>query len=242
MSLPGSGSTWRVDATTLADVIKGLLLDFYGTVVEEDDEVVASICARAAASAPGVVTPAQVGGAWWRAFQAAMAASVFRPQRVIAVDSLAVAMAATGCTADPAALCEEQFQFWRTAPLRAGSREFLDSNDLPVCVVSNVDRADLEAALSYHRVSFAAVVTSEDVRAYKPSPRMFRQGLAALGLQVDEVLHVGDSLTADVEGAQGLGISAIWVNRRQRPVPGDMDPANVIGDLADLAVQLPHRC
>ncbi len=224
-----------------AGVIKGLLLDFYGTVVEEDDEVVASICARAAASAPGTVSPAQVGGLWWQAFQAATAPSLFRPQREIAVDSLAVALAATGCTADPAALCEDQFQFWRTAPLRAGTRAFLGGVDLPVCVVSNIDRADLEAALSYHGLSFAAVVTSEDVRAYKPAPRMFREGLTALGLRADEVLHVGDSLTADVEGARGLGMCAAWVNRRQRPVPGDMDPADVIGNLADLGVRLRHR-
>jgi len=78
--LAGFGVDAAVVCDDTADVIKGLLLDFYGTVVEEDDEVVASICARAAATAPGMVTPQQVGGAWWQAFQAEMAASVFRPK------------------------------------------------------------------------------------------------------------------------------------------------------------------
>ena len=240
--LAGFGLDAAVVCDDTADVIKGLLLDFYGTVVEEDDEVVASICARAAANSTGMVTPAQVGSAWWQALQAAMAAPVFRPQRTLAVDSLAAALAATGCTADPGALCEDQFRFWRTAPLRAGTRGFLQSNDLPVCVVSNIDRDDLEAAMRYHGLTFAAVVTSEDARAYKPSPRMFREGLAVLGLRADEVLHVGDSLTADVTGAQRLGISPVWVNRRQRPVPADVDPASVIVDLADLAALLRDWC
>jgi 2-haloacid dehalogenase len=129
-------------------------------------------------------------------------------------------------------------QVWRTAPLRAGTRAFLAIVDLPVCVVSNVDRVDLEAVLSYHGLSFAAAVTSEDVRAYKPASRVFRQGLAALGLQAHDVLHVGDSLTADVAGAQAAGIGAVWVNRHGRPVPDIVRPTNVVGSLADLATQL----
>ncbi len=215
-------------------VIRGLLLDFYGTVVEEDDEVVASICARAAQTSPGEVTGEQVSAAWWRAFCAAMGAAPFRPQREIAVASLATALRATGCGADAALLCEEQFRFWQTAPLRPGTRAFLDSVQLPVCIVSNVDRADLEAVLALHGLSFPAVVTSEDVAAYKPSPRVFQQALAVLGLSAEEVLHVGDSLSADVAGARAAGIGAVWVNRRGRPVPDGLDPAFVIGQLTDL--------
>jgi 2-haloacid dehalogenase len=220
-------------------VIRGLLLDFYGTVAEEDDEVVASICARAAESGPGLVAAGQIGAAWGREFRAAMGASPFRPQREIAVASLAAALSATGCSADAAELCTEQIRYWRTAPLRPGTRAFLDNIDLPVCVVSNIDRADLEAVLAYHGLSFTAVVTSEDAGAYKPSPQIFRQALVMLGLRADEVLHVGDSLTADIAGARAAGIAAAWVNRRERPVPDGTGATAVIGNLADLAAQLP---
>jgi 2-haloalkanoic acid dehalogenase type II len=222
-------------------VIKGLLLDFYGTVVEEDDAVVASICDRAAAAAPEGVTAGQIGAAWWQAFQAAMMAAPFRPQREIAVASLVSALAATGCTADAVALCEDQIKYWRTAPLRTGTRAFLEGVDLPICVVSNIDRADLDAVLRHHGLSFAAVVSSEDVGAYKPSPRMFRRGLAMLGMRAEEVLHVGDSLTADVAGARAAGIAAMWVNRRGRPVPEGVAAGDVIGDLADLTARLARR-
>lgn len=219
-------------------MIRGLLLDFYGTVVEDDDEVVASICARAAASGSGAVTAEQIDAAWRQAFRTATGASPFRRLREIAVASLAAALSATGCTADAAGLCEEQVRFWRTAPLRPGTRAFLDTVDLPVCVVSDIDRADLEAVIGYHGLSFTALVTSEDARAYKPSPLMFRRGLAMLGLRAEEVVHVGDSLTADVAGAQAAGIGAVWVNRRGRPVPDGIGATAVIGNLADLAAAL----
>jgi 2-haloacid dehalogenase/putative hydrolase of the HAD superfamily len=222
-------------------MIRGLLLDFYGAVVEEDDEVVASICGRAAESGPGEVSAEQVSAAWWGAFRDGMAAAPFRTQRAITVASLAAVLSEAGCGADAAALCEEQFRFWRTAPLRPGTRAFLDSVQLPVCIASNVDRADLEAVLAFHGLSFPAVVTSEDAGAYKPSPRIFQRALALLGLRADEVLHVGDSLHADVAGARAAGIAAVWVNRRGRPVPDDMDPASVISDLADLTAKLHVR-
>jgi len=223
-----------------AVVVNGLLLDFYGTVVEEDDEVVASICARAAASASEEVSADRIGEAWWRAFRAAMSATPFEPQRDIAVASLAAALAEHGCGGDAAALCDEQIRGWRTAPLRPGTRAFLDAVDLPICVLSNIDRADLEAALSYHGLSFAAVVTSEDVRAYKPAPQMFRRGLELLGLRADEVVHVGDSLTADIAGARAAGIAAIWVNRRGRPAPDGIDAAHMVAGLGDLVARLPR--
>jgi 2-haloacid dehalogenase len=243
MSVPGVDHprNWldpgrRRDDTAL--VVKGLLLDFYGTVVEEDDDVVAAICARAAATAPAVVTAERLAGAWWRAFRTAMAASPFRSQREIAVESLAAALTANACVADAAALCDEQVRYWRTAPLRPGTRAFLAGAGLPICIVSNIDRADLDAALDHHGLSFAAVVTSEDVGAYKPAPQMFRCALDMLGLRAGEVLHVGDSLSADVAGARGAGIRPIWVNRRGRVVPDGMDAGDVVGGLAELAVRL----
>jgi 2-haloacid dehalogenase len=223
-----------------AVVVKGLLLDFYGTVVEEDDEVIASICARAADSASGDVTADRISQAWWRAFQAAMVATPFGLQRDIAVASLNSALAEHGCRGDAAAFCEEQVRYWRTAPLRPGSRAFLDSVDLPICVLSNIDRAELEAVLGYHGLSFAAVVTSEDVGAYKPAPQMFRRGLEMLGMRAEEVVDIGDSLTADIAGARAAGIATIWVNRRGRPAPDGIVAADMVGDLGDLVGRLAH--
>jgi 2-haloacid dehalogenase len=52
---------------------------------------------------------------------------------------------------------------------------------------------------------------SEEIGAAKPSPLFFEACLAALApLRPDEVLMIGDSLTADIAGAAGCGIRTCW--------------------------------
>ncbi|MGW3606827.1 HAD family hydrolase [Micromonospora sp. NPDC005161] len=149
--------------------------------------------------------------------------------------SLASVMADAGCAGDPAALCAAQFRYWRSPPLRPGTREFLSRVTVPICLVSDVDTDDVRAAMAHHGLAFTAVVTSEATGAYKPDRAMFDRALAALGLEAHEVLHVGDSLTADVGGAHAAGIRAVWVNHRGQTAPRDAPVAYEIADLSELA-------
>lgn len=105
---------------------------------------------------------------------------------------------------------------------------------VPICVVSNIDRADLDAALRCTKLPLPLTATSEDVRAYKPRPEPFLAGLSLLGLQAHEVLHIGDSLGSDIAGANALGIAAAWVNVRGRRAPQDAILAAECSDLRHL--------
>ena len=100
--------------------------------------------------------------------------------------------------------------------------------------MSNIDRDDLHAAMSHHEIDAAAVVTSQDARAYKPRPEPFRLGLESLGVMASEVLHVGDSLTADVAGAEALGIDSAWINRSGRPFSTGPTPTHTASTLSEL--------
>ena len=52
---------------------------------------------------------------------------------------------------------------------------------------------------------------SEEIGAAKPAPRFFEACLAALApLRPEEVLMIGDSLTADIAGARACGIQTCW--------------------------------
>jgi 2-haloalkanoic acid dehalogenase type II len=64
------------------------------------------------------------------------------------------------------------------------------------------------------------VVTSADVGAAKPDPRVFRRGLELAGVEPDGAVHVGDSLDNDVAGARAVGIRAVLVQRSGEPPPG----------------------
>ncbi|MEV4412347.1 HAD family hydrolase [Catellatospora sp. NPDC049609] len=222
-----------------------MLLDFYGTVVAEDDAILADIYRQVLdqCTDPHEVTTTQVGSYRWRVFREEMAAdrAAFRCQRDIAVSSLARTVRRFGSAADPAALCASQFAFWREPDLFPDARAFLDLVDVPVCVVSNIDRADVLAAIAHHGLPLAHVVTSEDVGSYKPHPAMFQAALDLLGLPAGAVLHIGDSLSADITGAHHLGIPSVWVNRSGKPRP---DPLHAITEVDTLFAALPlvpHR-
>ena len=82
-----------------------------------------------------------------------------------------------------------------------------------LCIASNapyhqqVQRMEKAGYLPYLRHLFI----SEAIGAVKPAPAFFQACLAALApLQPDEVLMIGDSLTADIAGARACGIRACW--------------------------------
>lgn len=60
---------------------------------------------------------------------------------------------------------------------------------------------------------FDAIVFSSDVGVCKPHPKLFNRALEALSLQPERAIFVGDNLEADIGGAQGAGMKAVWVNR-----------------------------
>ena len=84
-------------------------------------------------------------------------------------------------------------------------------------VLSNVHRAGFAASNQRLRGDFAAVVTAEDVGAYKPAERHFRAldtTLASLGVDRRELLHAAQSLFHDHVPAKREGLSSVWINRR----------------------------
>jgi 2-haloacid dehalogenase/putative hydrolase of the HAD superfamily len=127
---------------------------------------------------------------------------------------------------DAVEMAERLFTYWQTPTAFSDATTFLRQNTLPLCIVSNIDTSDLRSACNHNGWEFDFVVTSEECRSYKPRPEMFACALEKLGCRAQEVLHIGDSLSSDVKGAQLVGIDVAWVNRRGRAIPGNMAPPN----------------
>jgi putative hydrolase of the HAD superfamily len=87
-------------------------------------------------------------------------------------------------------------------------------------LVSNSSDMLLESLsrLGWDRL-FEAVTFSQEVGAEKPDKRVFDLALKRAGCGPEDVVHVGDSLTADDLGARGTGLRAIWFNRGGSPPP-----------------------
>ena len=84
-------------------------------------------------------------------------------------------------------------------------------------IVSNVHRAGFAGSNQRLHGDFAAVITAEDVGAYKPAENHFRAldaRLAGLGLDREHLLHVAQSLFHDHVPARREGLPSVWINRR----------------------------
>jgi 2-haloacid dehalogenase len=85
--------------------------------------------------------------------------------------------------------------------------------------LSNIDNASLRSSCAKMGITFDIVVTAERVGAYKPDWPHFNTALAdieALGVPRARVLHVGQSLRADITPANKLGLKCVWVHRPGR--------------------------
>lgn len=108
----------------------------------------------------------------------------------------------------------------------------------PMHILSNVDRAPLQAVVQRLGIPFAELITAEDVRAYKPAPQHFNEARKRLGPRADGQLHVAASAFHDLEPAQKAGIATVWVNRRGERLPEGLAPKFVVKDLAELCKKL----
>ncbi len=100
--------------------------------------------------------------------------------------------------------------------------------------LSVLDQAGLRELLD-------VTVVSESVGLRKPRPEIFGAVLEGLDARPDEVLHVGDSLRADVGGASALGIVNVWITRRVSDPDKALaehegpKPDHTVEDLAEVA-------
>ena len=86
---------------------------------------------------------------------------------------------------------------------------------------------------------FDSVVFSQEHRVEKPDPAIFRIALMELGCSEAELLHVGDSLENDVEGAHNAGIRCAWLNRDNNKNDTAVKPDYEISSLTELLNILP---
>lgn len=76
---------------------------------------------------------------------------------------------------------------------------------------------------------------SDDLHCYKGSPEgsFFRRVLHELGIEPNEMIHVGDS-SSDVLGAKRAGVISCWINRDNSRWVHDIKPDYTIESLIEL--------
>jgi HAD superfamily hydrolase (TIGR01662 family) len=93
----------------------------------------------------------------------------------------------------------------------------LKSQDYQLGILSNAgDDKDVQELIEGFgiRSYFDFVLTSAKCYYRKPHPRAFEFASAHWSIPPREALMIGDSLMADMQGAQNLGMRTIWITRR----------------------------
>ncbi len=113
-----------------------------------------------------------------------------------------------------------------------------------MAVISNFDYAPTAHFLIDKfriRRFFEQIVISEEVGWRKPNPIIFTSALELLEISPGEALLVGDNFKADVAGAKGVGIDAVWLSNKNH-APEDLcpEPDYIIRALPDIREILPE--
>jgi putative hydrolase of the HAD superfamily len=92
--------------------------------------------------------------------------------------------------------------------------ESLRERGLTTGIISNVvgglDQALADLGLDRH---IGIIVTSDQVGATKPDPRIFEEALRRARVAPNEALFVGDQVESDVSGAWGAGMTPLLLDR-----------------------------
>ena len=96
----------------------------------------------------------------------------------------------------------------------------------------------LEPLLHHRRIHhyFDALAISGQIGAEKPDAAIFHTALEQSGTIAEEAVHIGDSVTSDVEGAQAVGIRPVLLDRAGTLTPPPSVP--VLRSLSDLPALL----
>ena len=110
-----------------------------------------------------------------------------------------------------------------------------------LAVITNCDDDLFAASNRRLGVEFDSIITAEQARGYKPRTENFEFAFERIDVPRERILHVAQSLFHDHVPAKALGMTSVWIDRRQGKAgggatpPADATPDARFGDLASFA-------
>jgi HAD superfamily hydrolase (TIGR01549 family) len=98
---------------------------------------------------------------------------------------------------------------------------------IPECVFRLLERDGLAEL-------FDVVVVSGAVNKRKPRPEIFQRALEKLDVGAESVVFVGDTIDADIQGPQSMGMKTIYIERRTQKEIEKTFPDHIIKSLNQL--------
>jgi putative hydrolase of the HAD superfamily len=233
------------------DAAIGVTFDVGQTLLELDLSMLARRLAERGHEVPRVRLEVALGPAW-RAYDDHVGqGGVGHPWKVLLahlLEGAGVSAEATPALVDWLFVEQQTQNLWRHAvPGMIELARELCNAGVPIAILSNSE-GRLEELMTElgHAHLFRAIVDSGRLGIEKPDPRIFAWTAGRLALPLDRVVHIGDSHSADVAGALGAGMRAIWFrgtadapHRKLADVaPLDEERARVCSDAAEVRATL----
>lgn len=230
--------------------IRAILFDFggtlydYGCLAPGEAEGLAELAAAAGIEAEAEAVHRAHREGLRRVFRAYLRRSFYH-HRDMFRDALRAMAEELGARLDEELLDAHFRRQWqrhaRDFALRPGVPETLRAlraKGLHLGIVSNIDEDQLEhlgrlAGLPDH---FDSLLSSEAARSCKPDAGIFEEALRRAGCAPREALFVGDSIEADVAGANRAGLRSVLLwHREDLPAPDrEPRPAHVIRSIPEV--------
>jgi 2-haloalkanoic acid dehalogenase type II len=188
-----------------------ITFDCYGTLIDWESGIASAFESEAARE--GLALDAEQIIAAYMAEEPAVEAAGYRPYREVLAETARRVAARFGWQISPdrADFLVESLPGWKPFPDTGPALERL-AGRFKLGILSNIDDDLLVETLRHFNVAFDLIVTSEQVRSYKPAPAHFRTGISRAGGK--RLLHAAQSYFHDVVPARKLGIPVAWINRK----------------------------
>jgi 2-haloacid dehalogenase len=122
-------------------------------------------------------------------------------------------------------------EYLRLAMFPGAAQALRDLAPRKLAILSNGSPAMLEPMIRHAGVAgaFAAVLSVDNVKVYKPDPRVYQLAVDALGVPASKIGFVSSNCW-DACGAKAFGFPTFWINRSGAPV-------DLLGTAPDFVLQ-----
>jgi HAD superfamily hydrolase (TIGR01662 family) len=140
----------------------------------------------------------------------------------------------------------EYEEHWRLGDDTLKTLEALKKRGFRLGIISNAsDREDVRVLMKKGSLEpfFEHVIVSAEEGFRKPHPKIFQKGLKLFRITPEHCAMIGDTLSADILGANQLGMFSIWINRwadtvENRSLREKIQPNATILQLSEILVSL----
>lgn len=213
--------------------IKAIFLDYTGTMVQEDEPYTRELLAYFI-SHSDLKDPKEILKVVWGKVKEIEAESY--GDAFVKIDErtdriLQYCVENCGLNGDLSHMHEVWRKIWVHAPLFDDVKPFFERSELPIYVLSNDDLCYLEESMKLKDLQPAGIISSEMANACKPNKLIFEKALEVSGVKPEEAIHIGDSITSDVEPAKEIGITPVYILRKEAVSVGGVQVIRTLDEL-----------